>query len=394
LAEQPFSTKVAWSPRDIDEVTVGIGEAATVNAEPGQAKESVLRRCRGIIGDHPDLRFFGGLSFDGNAAWPSFRSGRFVLPRFVLEKGVLQLVVLDHDDLATARAQLQDLCMNPRNLDCHLPAPISTELAPDENEWASIISGALDLVDHEVLEKIVLARQTTMVFANPLDGAALTSRIADTTHDCFVFCLQFDDLSFVGATPERLFRRTGSELCCDVIAGTRPRGRTTGEDQRLAYELLSSDKDQLEHEIVRKSIRQRLHKFVSRLEVDSHASVLRLARKQHLLSSVEGTLKAGVTDGDLLERLHPTPAVGGYPPENALPEIERLEPFNRGWYAAPLGWISRDEAEFVVAIRSGLIDGNQLKLYSGAGIVRGSQPESEWNEVENKIRDFVDVLGS
>ena len=86
--------------------------------------------------------------------------------------------------------------------------------------------------------------------------------------------------------------------------------------------------------------------------------------------------------------------MGGYPTENALPEIARLEPFNRGWYAAPIGWVGRDEAEFVVGIRSGLVDGRQLKLYSGAGIVNGSEPDQEWAEIENKICDFVNVLGT
>jgi menaquinone-specific isochorismate synthase len=318
-----------------------------------------------------------------------------VLPRFLLEAGRLHVVALDKNDVLTATLELQQLCLDPPNLNCSLPAAESIELSPNKADWQAMITDALDLVHHEVLEKIVLARETTMMFAQPLNAASLTSRIADATHDCYVFCFEFGgNVSFVGATPERLFQRVGSELRCDVVAGTRPRGRTTGEDQRLAYDLLSSDKDQLEHDIVRKCIRQRLHKVVDQLAVDSHASVLRLARKQHLRSTVEGTLKPGVSDGDLLERLHPTPAVGGYPPENALPEIERLEPFNRGWYAAPLGWIARDEAEFVVGIRSGLIDGRYLKLYSGAGIVKGSEPEKEWDEVENKICDFVDVLGS
>ena len=124
------------------------------------------------------------------------------------------------------------------------------------------------------------------------------------------------------------------------------------------------------------------------------ASLLKLARKQHLYSAVNVLLKEDVTDGSLLDRLHPTPAVGGYPTENALSEISRLEPFDRGWYAAPVGWISADEAEFAVAIRSGLIHDKTLSLYSGAGIVPGSKPEEEWQEIEHKISDFLEVIES
>jgi menaquinone-specific isochorismate synthase len=135
-----------------------------------------------------------------------------------------------------------------------------------------------------------------------------------------------------------------------------------------------------------------LHKFVEHLEVDEQASLLRLAKKQHLRSNVQGSLKRDVDDCMLLSRLHPTPAVGGYPTENALPEIARIEPFNRGWYAGPVGWIGADDAEFAVAIRSGFIEDKTLSLFSGAGIVRGSEPGEEWCELENKIQDFMDIL--
>ncbi len=80
------------------------------------------------------------------------------------------------------------------------------------------------------------------------------------------------------------------------------------------------------------------------------------------------------------------------PTENALDEIRRLEPFQRGWYAAPVGWIGVDEAEFAVAIRSGLIHEDRLTLYSGAGIVPGSTADSEWDEIEHKISDFLQLL--
>ena len=395
LAAQTCPVKLVWSERDEKEVIVGVGEAASVTAEPGVPAGELLCRCRNIIGNHHALRFYGGISFDGKDAWPDFGAGRFLLPRFLLQDEMLQAVVLDRHDIVAASLDVQQLNMDPSTPDTALPNPTEIAYAPDRDAWRTNVNDALDLVHREVLEKVVLARETRMVFSEPIDPVCLTTRIADSTHDCYIYCFQLgEQLAFVGATPERLFKRQGDKLLSEILAGTRPRGNSVGEDQRLAYELLTSDKDQLEHDIVRKSIRQKLHQIVDHLDVDSHASVLRLARKQHLCSKVEATLKAGVTEGQLLERLHPTPAVGGYPTENALPEIARLEPFNRGWYAAPIGWVGRSEAEFVVAIRSGLVDGRQLKLYSGAGIVNGSEPDQEWAEIENKICDFVNVLGT
>ena len=394
LNAQSSETKFAWSERDSDELIAGAGVAASVVAAPGEEVATVIRRCRELMGSNEQLRFYGGLSFDGRDAWEQFGAGQFIVPRFLLHDGTLHVTVMDEDDLSLAIDDVKSLNLDPHALETRLPTATETTHSPTRDSWQSNVDEALTFIRSEVLEKVVLARKTTMSFDEPVNPVALTARIADATHDCFVFCFQFGEGSaFVGATPERLFRRDGDRLLSEVVAGTRPRGKTTGEDQRLAYELLTSDKDQLEHDIVRKSIRQKLHKFVDHLDVDTHASVLRLARKQHLCSEVAGKLKDEVEEGALLGRLHPTPAVGGYPTENALPEIARLEPFNRGWYAAPIGWIGHNDAEFVVGIRSGLVEGDTLSLYSGAGIVKGSDPDQEWDEVENKIRDFVEILG-
>jgi menaquinone-specific isochorismate synthase len=100
-----------------------------------------------------------------------------------------------------------------------------------------------------------------------------------------------------------------------------------------------------------------------------------------------------VTAVELLAALHPTPAVGGVPRDAALGAIRAQEPFDRGWYAGPVGWIGADAAEFAVGIRSGLVWPDRLALYSGAGIVEGSVPDREWDEIEQKIADFAAVLG-
>ena len=393
LDAQTGEAKLAWSERDSDVMLAGVGIAADMIAPPGTPIHETVTRCRELLRGHEDIRFYGGVSFDGTADWKGFGAGRFVVPRFLVQDGELRVTVMNRADIVSAKLDLQKLSFDVPAFDTKLPSPTSTKYAPTKDGWQSNVDEALTFIRSEVLEKLVLARKTTMTFDSMINPIALTSRMTETTHDCYVFCFQFNDgKAFVGATPERLFRRENNKLLSEVVAGTRPRGKSSGEDQRLAYELLTSEKDQLEHDIVRKSIRQRLHKFVDHLLVDTHASVLRLARKQHLCSEVQGTLKNNVEEGDLLERLHPTPAVGGYPTENALPEIARLEPFNRGWYAAPIGWVGANDAEFVVAIRSGLVEDNELSLFSGAGIVKGSDPDQEWNEVENKIRDFVEVL--
>jgi menaquinone-specific isochorismate synthase len=122
-------------------------------------------------------------------------------------------------------------------------------------------------------------------------------------------------------------------------------------------------------------------------------SLLKLARVQHLVTRLEGELSEGQTDSSVLAKLHPTSAVGGVPNAVALPLIRRLEPFDRGWYGGPVGWIGSDGAELAVGIRSGLVEGRCLHLYSGAGVVPGSTSDGEWAEIESKLANFLAALG-
>ena len=127
------------------------------------------------------------------------------------------------------------------------------------------------------------------------------------------------------------------------------------------------------------------------MEYPDKTFILKLSRLQHLYSNIRGLLKDGIGDSDILQHLHPTPAVGWYPKNEAMRYIEDIEPFDRGWYAGPVGWVSSDAAEFAVAIRSAITTENKLILYAGAGIVPGSDPEKEWAEIENKIANYLKV---
>ena len=111
------------------------------------------------------------------------------------------------------------------------------------------------------------------------------------------------------------------------------------------------------------------------------AEILTLANGHHLITKFQGQLKDGINDEDILQFLHPTPALGGVPRDQAMDIIRKLEGFSRGWYGSPIGYVGLDWAEFVVGIRSGLARGKNLSVFAGAGIVQGSQAKPEWEEV-------------
>jgi menaquinone-specific isochorismate synthase len=283
--------------------------------------------------------------------------------------------------------------VSPRSLSPRdLPTLICRRDHPDRDGWRANVESALGLIRSGVLDKIVLARKAAYTFAVPATAAEILAVLRGVTSTCYHFLIQPEpETAFMGTPPECLYRREGRDLQTEALAGTRPRTGNEAEDTALGRELLDSPKERREQELVRKALIRNLHLLCDQVDADPDPELLLLERKQHLISHLRGTLRAGKTDADILQALHPTPAVGGAPRDNALKELSRLEPFSRGWYAAPVGTFGVDMAEFAVAIRSGLVQGREVNVYSGAGIVEGSVPEQEWDEIENKISDFVKV---
>ncbi|MFQ5631178.1 MAG: isochorismate synthase MenF, partial [bacterium] len=199
-------------------------------------------------------------------------------------------------------------------------------------------------------------------------------------------------VAFLGGSIERLYSKENRMLKSEAIAGTRRRGRTTQEDKALAKDLLHCDKDLREHNFVVENIKENLEKLCHTVDIDDEITLLKLAQVQHLRCRLQGILADDISDAQILQTMHPTPAVGGSPTNKAIAAIKKLEPFDRGWYAAPIGWVSNEASEFVVGIRSGLVEGNKLALFSGAGIVKGSTPDGEWAEIENKIANFMKAI--
>jgi len=184
----------------------------------------------------------------------------------------------------------------------------------------------------------------------------------------------------------------GQRIISEAIAGTRPRAIDENYDKKLEKQLLNSEKDSLEHKYVVDGIIETLTPLCRPLNFDDTFSLQKLKGSQHLITRFEGQLNEGVFDQQILQSIHPTPAVAGCPTQKAMRTIKKLEPFERGWYTGPVGYMGKMQSEFAVAIRSGLIHGNQLSLYAGAGIVDGSTVKDEWSEIENKISNFMKVF--
>jgi menaquinone-specific isochorismate synthase len=402
LRVQDPTSRGYWSNRDEPFELAGVGGADVITGD----SDLDYSRLMGLLHDrlstaHGNPRYFGGMCFHLNGsrdpAWRRFKAYRFILPRFEVVanngRAVFACNMLSHEDLGVVDEAFSHVVFPGPKAAVPLPRPLSRCNHPDEQGWLANVEAALKAFRPGEYEKVVLARMATFEFAEPLNAAVLLQALKKNTASCFHFLFQPHACSgFLGASPERLYRRDGDLIRTEAIAGSRPRGALPQEDQALARELLASEKELREHGYVVDGIRGSLEPLCGLLTAGEEPVVLKLSRCQHLITPFKGRLRRGVKDAELLESLHPTPAVGGYPKERALGDISRLEPFDRGWYAGPVGWIAKDSAQFVVGIRSGLTEDRRLHLFSGAGIVEGSVPGYEWEEIENKISDFVTLL--
>lgn len=397
-------TRIYWSSRDGREKVAAVGVA---DCQTASADASGLRTVLAPVLDTcaAGVRLYGGARFDSggprDARWKPFGAFRFVLPRFEVRitpegSSLACNLVLPRDLRFAERAEHnpEHVCNGGMAYSTGIPRPFSRYDDPDEGRWNESILWALDAFSRTDLDKVVFARKAVYEFTDSLEPVSVLESLASGTMGSFHFCFQpAGAAAFVGASPERLFRQDGPVVETEAVAGTRPRGESADEDSRMAAELTGSKKDRLEHDYVRVSIREQLEPLSTQFHMDRHPAVMKLAATLHLQSRARALLRPGVTSLDVLEALHPTPAVGGYPVQTALEAIREREPFDRGWYAGPVGWIGRDTAEFAVAIRSGLVCRNSLALYSGAGIVYGSTPYAEWREIEHKIGTFMRVIG-
>ena len=404
LMNQPRGGRIYWSGRDygievaaVGEVDVQYSSSATHLGDLHDHLMSALSECEFGI------RYYGGIRFDLQNPfenhWASFGSYRFVLPRIELQKtsnGILLFCNLkfprDDHRLDTILNQIDQLKTTSDHRITQFE-PVRHTLRPDYLEWQEIVVQALDAFDSTSLDKVVLAREAATEMAPSLDPLWIIRQLQQLKSNCFHYVFEPNaDEAFLGASPERLFRREGRSVESEAVAGTCQKGESDVDDARLIDELYRSAKEQREHEFVRISQQEEISQLAAHVTMDTQPSIMRLASERHLVSRLRAIMKQGYTSLDVLEALHPSPAVGGYPSDQALEFIRTHEPFDRGWYAGPVGWLGVNEAEFAVGIRSALVSGSTIRLYSGAGIVRGSTSLNEWNEVGYKVGNLTKIL--
>jgi len=336
----------------------------------------------------------GGFSFDSDGPstdrWRGFPSAHMIVPQLHLTRVdgeswlTVSAIVGEDGKPGTSVEKLSEyrdalITASPISReDGASPIRVSDDLP--ETEWRNIVGDAVQEIRAGDLRKVVLARSVHGSLTKPINAFEVLRRLHDTHRDALIFGYWRDNKVFLGASPERLAQLDGREISASSLAGTVRRGATPQEDALLAAELEASEKDLVEHAAVREMLYEMLSEVSENVSAPDTPGILTLSNVHHLHTEVRASLCDDHSLLDVIGRLHPTPAVGGTPRDRALEFIRENEQLDRGWYAAPVGWIDRSRGEFAVALRSGIIEGDSFALYAGCGIVADSDPQEELAE--------------
>jgi menaquinone-specific isochorismate synthase len=272
------------------------------------------------------------------------------------------------------------------------PSSFTVRPTRSPESWCGAVAEARDLVRTGALEKVVLAREVVVDGDAPFPVHELVARLRASYPGAFRFAVD----GLVGASPELLVARFGERVRSHPMAGTAPRSADPSTDARLAASLLASTKDRVEHQITIDFVLDALLPFCSYLDAEAEPSVVAMANVQHLATLVQGRLSSPPASAlAMAGALHPTPAVCGSPREEARAAIARLEGFDRGRYAGPVGWVdARGDGAFAVAIRSAELEGARARLRAGVGVVADSDPDAELAESRAKLAALLGALVS
>jgi len=328
---------------------------------------------------------FGSMAFDDQSDW----SSALIVPHQILgirdgRAWFTTIHTTDFDAPAFDPDRWISQWLKPEPL--HLAAGQLSE-----EGFEALVATAVEKLRDGQLEKVVLARDISAAVPADFDVRPAIGRLTRRYPSCWTYWVN----QRFGASPELLVRVERGRVSARVLAGTAGRGTDPDVDRAIAVALSNSPKNTMEHKLAVDSLVNALEPYCDQIEADAVPFSLALPNVWHLASDVQGIISDDSSVLDLAEALHPTAAVAGTPRDVALDLIRELEPFDRGSYAGPVGWVGADgDGEWVIALRGAVLDQGCIVAHAGCGIVAGSTPAAELAETELKFQPIRQVLGA
>lgn len=268
--------------------------------------------------------------------------------------------------------------------------------SPSGNHYKQGVTDLLDMFANTELSKVVLSRAIEVATDTDIQQQILLRNLLSINSKGYTFAASIsDDHKLMGASPELLVAKKGSHLVSNPLAGSRPRAESDAQNQRSVDSLLNTKKDLHEHGLVVEEVERVMSKYCHNLYTPMVPSVIETKTMLHLSTLLEGQIDDPTTSVlRVAADLHPTPAVCGYPREEAYDAIRKLEQFDRGYFTGMVGWCdARGNGEWVVTIRCAEVQKRQMKVFAGAGIVGESHPQSELDETGAKMNTILTAAG-
>lgn len=368
---------------------VGWGEAVRLSARGPQRMSELAATWRELVAateviDEVEVPGSGLVAFGSFAfANDSEAESVLIVPRVLLgtRDGVRWVTRVAGDDD-------ENFWNEPGNYSANASVSLTDGLQSADGFMQSV-RDAIVAIENERVQKVVLARDLVAPVSKDFDVRSALKRLANKYPTCWTYSVD----GLFGASPELLVRVSHKQVSARVLAGTAGRGTDPGVDFAISNALAASHKNITEHRFAVKSLVDELRKFCSQVDADSEPFSLQLPNLWHLASDVHAVLRDDASVLDLAAVLHPTAAVAGTPTVEAQKLISELEPFDRGRYAGPVGWIGADgDGEWAIALRGALLSEGQITAYAGCGIVAESEPEAELDETELKFKPIREAL--
>ena len=368
----------------------------------------------GLNNEKPNPLCFSGFSFETKILnkqdiWHDFPNGLVTLPTYTIEhrndKTTLTINISIKETNANKTIQkiiskgieiIKNTLINNTKKE-HLPEkrlePVEQEDTFIKKEWNRGVKKILDEIEDNKVEKVVLCRPALYNSSTPINTTNVLEILDKKYPSCTIFSFRRGNKEFLGATPEVLLQLKNNTLTSKIVAGTNADDTSEVLNKHSRTNLLEDEKNLHEHNLVVKWILKKLTNLTTKLHIEKKPHIIKLQHIQHLVSLIKGESKKNVTIFDLLNSLHHSPSICGIPKESALTTIKYLENFSRGWFSGNVGIIRNvNEGCFVIAIRSALIKNLTATLFAGAGIVKNSIPDQEFDETQLKLKTILDAI--
>lgn len=352
--------------------------------------------------------FVGGMKFsvdDSDELWNGFSDSDWFIPKFLFLKFKNKYYLtynflgnsFNEEECENELQKAYDLLtIDDENLKTDINNKIistNKDNIDERNNWNEKVKLALKKIEAGEVQKIVLSRQIEFKLEKSGNISCIVEKLAERYPGCYIFAYGKNGSIFFGASPEKLAKISNGWIEADALAGSIARNKDRIEDDNLAQSLLSSKKNLEEQQVVVSFIVNSFSKFCDEIIYDEKPTIRKLPNIQHLWTPIKARLNSPRSIFSILKEIHPTPAICGVPWISALHSIKEMENHSRGLFSGMVGWFNfNNEGEFAVAIRSALMKDKSVYAFAGCGIVNGSDPDTEFEESELKLKPILSLF--